>query len=103
MKKILTIILLVGAIILLIWIQQKNTLDTVAADFSIKKINQLEQIYFADRYGNELTLNKVADDWLVNNKHVARKGALETLFSTLDKMKVKHPVSKKCTILLLKH
>ena len=95
MKKTLTIILLVGAIILLIWKQQKNTLDTVAADFSIKKINQLEQIYFADRYGNELTLNKVADDWLVNNKHVARKGALETLFSTLDKMKVKHPVSKK--------
>ena len=95
MKKILTIILLVGAIILLVWQQQqKNTLEAFAADFSIKNINQIEQIYFADRYGNELTLNKAADGWLVNNKHIARKGALETLFSTLDKMKVKHPVSE---------
>ena len=94
MKKILTIILLVGAIALLVWQQQKNTLESVAADFSVKNINMLEKIYFADRYGNELILKKNADDWLVNNKHFVRKSALETLFSTLEKMKVKHPVSE---------
>ncbi len=54
----------------------------------------IEKIYFADRYVNELILKKNADDWLVNNKHFVRKSALETLFSTLDKMKVKHPVSE---------
>ena len=94
MKKILTIILLVGAIILLVWQQQKNTLENKEVDFSVKDISQLEKIYFADRYGNEVTLNKTLENWLVNNKYSIRKGALETLFSTLERMRVKHPVSK---------
>ena len=58
MKKILTIILLVGAIILVAWQQQKNTLEKKESDFSVKDISHLEKIYFADRYGNEVTLNK---------------------------------------------
>ena len=94
MKKILTIILLIGAIILLVWQQQKNTLEDKEVDFSVKDISQIEKIYFADRYGNEVTLNKTLGNWLVDNKYNIRKEALETLFNTLERMSVKHPVSE---------
>ena len=94
MKKIITITLLVGAIAVLVWQQQKNTLNSVTTDFTTEKIDEIEQIYFADRYGNEVLLNKIDEQWLVNGKHNIRNGALEILFSTLEKMKIKHPVSE---------
>ena len=94
MNKIITIVLLVFAIALLVWQQQKNTLESVNSDFTIKKIDEIEQIYFADRYGNEVQLNKLDEQWLVNGMYNIRNEALETLFSTLEKMKIKHPVSE---------
>lgn len=94
MKRIVTITLLLIAIGVLIWQQQKNTLEAGSTDFSTVNMNEIEQIYFADRYGNEVSLNNIGKDWLVNNKYFARTEALETLFSTLEKMKIKHPVSE---------
>ena len=94
MKKIITIALLVGAIAVLAWQQQKNTLESIATDFTTENIEEIEQIYFADRYGNEVQLNKLDKQWLVDGKHNIRNGALETLLSTLEKMKIKHPVSE---------
>ena len=94
MKKIIIIGLLVGATAVLVWLQKKNTLESVATDFTIENINVIEQIYFADRYGNEVQLNKLDEQWLVNGNYNIRNGALETLFSTLEKMKIKYPVSK---------
>ena len=94
MKKIITITILVSAIAILIWQQQKNTLKSVANDFTIENTTEIEQIYFADRYGNEVVLNKLDQQWLVNGNHNIRNGALETFFSTLEKMKIKHPVSE---------
>ena len=66
MKKIITIILLVSAIIVLLCQQQKNTLESVATDFTTENTAEIEQIYFADRYGNEVQLNKLDEKWLVN-------------------------------------
>lgn len=94
MKKIITIALLIGAVAVLIWQQQKNTLEAVSTDFSVANIDEIEQIYLADRYGNDVKLNKGLDGWLVNNKHKVRNSALETLLSTVGKMKIKHPVSE---------
>ena len=94
MKKIITIILLVIAIVVLIWQQQKNTLESVATDFTTENISDIEQIYFADRYNNVVELNKFDEQWLVNGKHNIRNEALETFFSTLEKMKIKYPVSR---------
>ena len=94
MNKIITIVLLVFAIAVLVWQQQKNTLESVARDFTIKKIDEIEQIYFADRYGNEVKLNKLDEQWLVNGMYNIRDEALETFLSTLEKMKIKHPVSE---------
>tara|TARA_B100000900_G_scaffold392126_1_gene387338 strand:+ start:671 stop:1648 length:978 start_codon:yes stop_codon:yes gene_type:complete len=94
MKKIITITLLVGVIAVLIWQQQKNTLKSFTTDFTSVNTAEIEQVYFADRYGNEVQLNKLNERWLVNGKHNIRNGALETFFSTLEKMKIKHPVSE---------
>ena len=80
MKKLITIILLVSAIIILIWQQQKNTLESITSDFTTENTSEIEQIYFADRYGNEVQLNKLDEQWLVNGKYKVRNGALETFF-----------------------
>ena len=80
MKKIITIILLVSAIAVLIWQQQKNTLESVATDFTIKNTAEIEQIYFADRYGNEVQLNKLDEKWLVNGKYNIKKWSFRNLF-----------------------
>ena len=94
MKKIITITLLLITIAILIWQKQKNTLESAATNFTTENTSEIEQIFFADRYGNVVELNKLDQQWLVNGKYNIRNGALKTLFSTLEKMKIKYPVSK---------
>ena len=58
MKKALGLLFLVAVIICIILLQQKNTLEDEISSFSIENIDDVNQIYFADRMNNEVTLIK---------------------------------------------
>ena len=94
MKKALGLLFLVAVIICIILLQQKNTLEDEISSFSIENIDDVNQIYFADRMNNEVTLIKENNSWIVDEKFPARSEAIELLFSTLEKMKIKYPVSE---------
>lgn len=94
MKKVLGLLILVVIITCIILLQQKNTLEDEMSNFSIENIDDVNQIYFADRLNNEVTLIKKNNSWMVDEKYPVREEAIELLFSTLEKMKIKYPVSE---------
>ena len=80
MKKVLGLLILVAVIICIMLLQQKNTLEDEMASFSIENIDDINQIYFADRMNNEVTLIKENNSWMVDEKYPVRSEAIELLF-----------------------
>lgn len=94
MKKGLTVILLLAAILLLVLQQNKNTIKKELRDFHIEDIESINKVFLADRHGNEVLLEKVNKQWLVGGKHPAREDGIETMLSTMQKLRVRQPVSE---------
>ncbi len=94
MKKVLGLLILAAVIVCIILLQQKNTLEDEMSNFSIENIDDVNQIYFADKMNNEVTLIKENNSWMVDEEYPVRNEAIELLFSTLEKMKIKYPVSE---------
>ena len=70
----------------------KNTLEDEISSFSIENIDDVNQIYFADRMNNEVTLIKENNSWIVDENFLPEVKLLN-YFSTLE-MKIKYPVSE---------
>lgn len=62
--------------------------------FKIENIQKIDKIFISDMYGNNVTLKKKEGLWTVNNLKV-REDAIKTLFSTIQKIEIKYPVSEK--------
>ena len=63
-------------------------------NFAIEDTSIIEKIFIADRSGNTITVKKNDGSWVVNNKYEVRQDAINTLLSTISKLKIKKPVSK---------
>jgi hypothetical protein len=62
--------------------------------FEIEETSLITKIFLADRNHNTITLSKREHNWLVNNQFIVRKAAIATLLSTVNKIRIKKPVSK---------
>tara|TARA_B110000467_G_C18295101_1_gene467443 strand:+ start:243 stop:1235 length:993 start_codon:yes stop_codon:yes gene_type:complete len=94
MKKIITIILLLVALAVLIYQQTNNTIKQELRDFAVEDISTITKVFLADRHGHDVTLFKTDDKWLVENKYPARKDGIEIMLSTMNKVRVRQPVSE---------
>ena len=61
--------------------------------FHIDNISSITRVFLSDREGNTINLVKENNSWIVNEKFKVRDDAIETLLSTINKIRIKNPVS----------
>lgn len=90
-KKIIISILSILFICSLFNYNKKIKLDN-EKKFSISEIEKIDKIFLSDRKGNNITLKKDNNIWMVNNKYIVRDDAISTLLSTIQKISIQRPI-----------
>ena len=90
---IITSVLIVVAVVLLWNNRYLTTLRGEAYDFTVRDTASVTRLFFADKSGNQVLLNRTEDGWKVNEKYDAQQTMVNNMLYTLDKMRIKMPVS----------
>ena len=72
--------------------KEKSTI-TNSDSFAISDTSIVTKIFLADRQGNTISLDKNNNEWIINNKYKVRKESIRILLETLNKIRIKRPVS----------
>src|SRR5687767_14674439 len=89
-------VVLLGA--LSFWFIVKNNKSTISEEmraFAVKDTAAVTRIFIADHKGQSVTLERNGLVWTVNKSFTARQDVVKTLLTTIAKIDVKEPVSKK--------
>ena len=70
--------------------------STIRGDnnFAVSDKELVNKIFIADRSGTTITLNRVENNWIVNNKYKVRKDAITTILNTIQQIRIQRPVPK---------
>ncbi len=90
---IITTILIVIACVLLWNNRYLTTLRGEAYDFTVRDTASVTKMFFADKSGNQVLLQRTEQGWTVNEKYNAQPVMINNMLYTLDKMRIKMPVS----------
>lgn len=72
-----------------------NTLRGEAADFTVYDTASITKLFFADKSGHQVLLQRESDCWMVDNTYRANQGLINEMLYTLTRMRIKMPVSIK--------
>jgi len=89
---VITLVLVIVAIALLLQ-NNYSTLSKYETDFSVEDTASITKIFIADKSVNSVTISRDGSRWLLNNKALANTKVVNTLLSTIKRIKVKSPVS----------
>ena len=89
----IAIIILTAALIWFLSNDEKSTIS-LENNFAISDTASVSKIFIADRSGTTITLNRNQKNWVINNKYVVRKDAINIILSTIKKIKIQRRVSK---------
>jgi len=92
-KSYLALIILSVITIILLYNQKDNNVKQSLRDFAVEDTASISKIFLADKLGNEIILNRTKKGWIVNDKYLTRKDAINTLLSTIKNIEVNYPVS----------
>jgi hypothetical protein len=70
-----------------------TTLRGDAYDFTVRDTASVTRLFFADKSGNQVLLSRTEEGWKVNEKYDAQPTMVNNMLYTLDKMRIKMPVS----------
>ena len=90
---IITFVLIVIAGVLLWNNRYLTSLRGEAYDFTVRDTASVTRLFFADKSGNQVLLSRTAEGWKVNDKYDAQPVMVNHMLHTLDKMRIKMPVS----------
>jgi len=95
-KKQLFYFVLIILTSILIWFFSSDKKSTITNDenFAISDTASVSKIFIADRSGATITLNRVKNNWIVNNKYEVRKDAITTILNTIQQIRIQRPVPK---------
>jgi hypothetical protein len=87
---ILAIILL---LIVLLWqIKFKNSNSSLAYDFAVTDTASITKIFIADLKGESVTLDRMENNWQINNRYKVRNNAMHIILKTIKNISVQRPV-----------
>ena len=89
----LALIILMAALIWFLSTDKKSTIS-VENNFAISDTASVSKIFIADRNGTTINLNRNEKNWVINNKYVVRKDAINTILTTIKQIRIQRPVSK---------
>lgn len=90
---IITLVLIVIAGVLMWNNRYLTTLRGDAYDFTVRDTASVTRLFFADKSGNQVVLKRTEKGWKVNDKYDAQPVMVNNILNTLDKMRIKMPVS----------
>src|SRR6218665_1099686 len=100
MKKtslvIIAILIVLAAVSIYIY-TSKSKLSTINQDeraFAFKDTAAITKIFIADKEGDQSTLVRTKNGWVVNNKYNCRADAILNLLEVIKNVEVKMPVPK---------
>ena len=95
-KKQLFYLALIALMAALIWFLSTDEKSTISIDnnFSVSDTSAVSKIFIADRSGTTITLDRVGNKWIVNNKYGVRKDAIKTILTTMHQIRIQRPVPK---------
>jgi len=64
------------------------------SDFAIVDTSSIDKIFIADAQGKTVTLTKINNVWMVDNKYIARPDNIRLLIKTFGRIAVKSPGPK---------
>jgi len=87
---ILAIILL---LIVLLWqIKFKNSNSSLAYDFAVTDTASITKIFIVDLKGESITLDRMENNWQINNRYKVRNNAMHIILKTIKNISVQRPV-----------
>ena len=74
--------------------QKQGTISKELKDFAIEDTSSVNKILMVNKENNQVLLERKNDIWMVNEKYIARKDAVNVLLKTLNRIDVKAPVAR---------
>ena len=74
-----------------------SSLRGEAADFTVYDTASVTKLFFADKSGNQVVLQRDGKAWTVNNEYRANQSLVNEMLYTLTRMRIKMPVSVRKT------
>jgi hypothetical protein len=97
MKKNRIIIGLIAVLgIVSLFLVSRNSSSSIKRglrDFAVEDTASIDRIFMVRKDNQQVTLTRQNDHWMVNDKYLARADALDNLLKTLNRIRVKSPVS----------
>ena len=72
-----------------------SSLRSEAADFTVYDTASITKLFFADKSGNQVVLQRNGNGWTVNDQYYANQNMVNEMLYTLNRMRIKMPVSIK--------
>ena len=72
-----------------------SSLRDDAYDFTVYDTTSITRLFFADKSGNQVELERYGNAWMVNNEYYANQTMVNGILYTLKRMRIKMPVSIK--------
>jgi len=98
MKKkniiIIGLIAILGVLaVFLISRKSNSSIKRELRDFAVEDTASIDRIFMVRKDNQQVSLTRVGDHWMVNDKYMVRPDAIDNLLKTLNRMRVKSPVS----------
>lgn len=90
---IITLVLIVVAVVLVWNNRYLTTLRGEAYDFTVRDTASVTRMFFADKSGNQVLLERGDKCWTVNGQYEAQQAMIDNILYTLDRLRIKMPVS----------
>ncbi|RLD63202.1 MAG: hypothetical protein DRJ01_04325 [Bacteroidetes bacterium] len=96
-KNKTTIIIVIVLFIIAVFFYLTNSYSTIKKelrDFAIEDTASISKIFLVDKENNQVTLERQNNQWIVNQKYIARRDVINLLLKTINRISVKSPVPK---------
>ncbi len=91
---IIAVVLLAIVAIILVSRQDKSSIKPELRDFAVKDTASIDKIFMVNKANEQVLLTRDGHHWMVNGKFVVRQDAIDVLLKTINRVRVKAPVSK---------
>ena len=68
--------------------KKMTTVNAADRNFKIDNVDDIGKIFIADRSGKQNTFTRKGDQWTINGKYKVRKGAMNTLLTTIGHLEL---------------
>lgn len=87
------IVVLAAVAIVLVTRRSSSTIKRELRDFAVEDTASIDRIFMVRKDNQQVTLTREGNRWMVNGKFEARPDAIENLLKTLNRLKIKSPIS----------